>query len=115
MRRDHHRQVARRRAGDDQLAEVMRLEEVAPLGVIECGVVFMDQHGMNDERSGWPGTIRRPRGPKPRALPTELHPETGRPEPRIRSDRMTVRAHELAFRELFEDEFRPPVPHRVAD
>src|SRR5437867_649154 len=94
----------------------MGLEEVAPFGVVERGVVFVDEHAVNDELSGWAGSNRRkPRAPKARALPTELHPETGRLEPCIRPDSVTVRAHELALRKLFEDKFRPPVPHLGAD
>src|SRR5438552_14973296 len=53
--------------------------------------------------------------PKAALYQAELHPETHRLKPLVCPDRVAIRAHELAFRELFEDEFRPPIPHRVAD
>src|SRR5437660_136492 len=57
--RHDDRKVARRRAGDDEVAEVVCLEEVAPLRVGERLVVPVDQHQVNDERSGWPVSNRR--------------------------------------------------------
>src|SRR5207237_5306133 len=53
--RHDDRKIARRRAGDDEVAEVVSLEEVAPLRVGERLVVPMDQHQVNDERSGVAG------------------------------------------------------------
>src|SRR5437660_12811627 len=76
VRRHDHWEIARRCAGDDQLAEVMRREEVAPLGVVECGVVFVDQHAVNDELSGWAESNCRPSGPKPDALPSCATPRS---------------------------------------
>src|SRR2546428_4840586 len=43
MGRDDDGQIAAG-AGRDELAEVVRLEEVVPLGVVERGVVLADQH-----------------------------------------------------------------------
>ena len=43
VRRDHDREIAVL-PRDDQLSEVVRLEEVTPLGVVERDVVSVDEH-----------------------------------------------------------------------
>src|SRR5438034_1533322 len=94
----------------------MCVEDVAPLGFGERLVVSVDQHRVNDELSGWAGSNRRkPRGPKPRALPTELHPGCRCSESSIRSNRVTVRADELALCDLIQNKFTAPFGHVVAD
>src|SRR5205814_64963 len=55
-----------------------------------------------------------PSGPKPDALPTAPHPGRVAKSHR-RTDRMTVRADELAFRELFVYQFRLPISKLIAD
>src|SRR6266566_588395 len=47
VRRNDDGKIARRRAGDDEVTEVVGLEEVAPFGVGERFVVSMDQHRVN--------------------------------------------------------------------
>src|SRR5438876_3123794 len=59
MRGHDDGKIARRRARDDEIAEVVGLEEVAPLGVGERLVVSVDQHRVNDELSGWTDSNRR--------------------------------------------------------
>src|SRR2546428_3728308 len=66
---------------------------------------------MMNGRGGRARPAEIPLAPKASALPTELHPETGGVKSRVRPDRMTVRADELAFCELLGDEFSPQVPH----
>ena len=44
VRRNDDGKIARRRAGDDEVPEIVGLEEVAPFGVGERFVVSMDQH-----------------------------------------------------------------------
>src|SRR6266550_2633515 len=110
VRRHHDRQIARRCAGNDQLAEVMGLEEVAPLGVVECGVVFVDQHAVNDELSGRRDSNSRLLGPKPSALPGCATPRAA-----DGAEHVAVRAHKLALLQLCEDECTAPTPNQTTD
>src|SRR5207249_3760697 len=68
VRRDDDRKVARWRAGDDEVAEIVGLEEVAPLGVGERLIVSVNKHRVNDERSGRRDLNSRLLGPRPSAL-----------------------------------------------
>src|SRR5437867_10231485 len=88
----------------------MGLEEVAPFGVVECGVVFVDQHAVNDELSGWAESNRRPSGPKPDALPSCATPRAA-----DGAKDVAVAAHEPAFLQLREDECTAPTSDQVAD
>ena len=114
VRRHDYGKIARRRAGDDEVSEIVCLEELAPLCIAKRFVVSVDQHlvncavGVPDLNSG----LQRP---KRCTLPTELHPGRAFKESFVSPYRMTVRAHEFAFGELFEDEFSAPCPDLGAD